>query len=318
MPSLAQAQRRVTVATVVEAVAVAWADLALADADVRIRQRALQLAQTQRDSSKRQVEGGRMAPVDLAVVEQAVAEREQALFVATQRVEEKRAELATRLGSTDFKARLPDPPTWEADIATTLAAAEEANPDLAVLAREQDRQRAELPGLEDRARPQLNLGLTAAQTGLDEDLGGAVAALPDNESAFYGASISLTFPFQNRQAEGELARAKLALERGDLTRASRAQDVRLAADAALRALRTAEQAQALAEKVAGLAEKSLAAEQRRLELGRATQLDVLQVQQEAAEAELAVERARADRVIAGIRLERLTGRLLARFGLSVE
>ncbi|MEZ4475351.1 MAG: TolC family protein [bacterium] len=315
---VARAQRRVTVAGLVESVATAWAELALAEADVRIRERALSLAQTQYDSSRRQVEGGRLAPVDLAVVEQAVAEREQALFVATQRVEEKTAELATRLGTSDFKARLPEPPTWDADIATTLAAAEATNPELIVAERELGRQRAELPGLEDQAKPKLDLGLTAAQSGLDEELGGAIAALPDNESSFYGASLSMTFPFQNRRAEGELAQARLGLERAELTRAARVQEVRLAADAALRALRTAEQAQVLAERVAGLAEKSLAAEQRRLELGRATQLDVLQVQQEAAEAELAVERARADRVIAGIRLRRLTGRLLESFALTVD
>lgn len=315
---VATAQRVVRVASLVEDVVGSWAELAFAQADVRIRKRALDLAGTQRDSASRQVAGGRMAPVDLAVVEQAVAEREQALFVAEQRVADQRARLEVRTGLPVPTADLPEPPAWDLDGSATATAAEGQSPELLVIKAQIARQSAELPALRDRTRMKLDLSATAAQSGLGEGLGDAIAALPDNESSFYGASLALTFPFQNRVAEGELFQAEKALERAELERQSQVQAIQLAADAALRALRTAEQAQVLAEKVAALAEASLAAEQRRLELGRATQLDVLEVQQKTAEAALAVERARADRVIAAARLQALTGRILATYGVAVE
>lgn len=315
---VARARKAATAANVVQAVVLAWVELSFAEADVRIRQRALELAATQERSARRQVEGGRLAPVDLAVVEQAVAERTQALFVAEQRAAERRAEILLRSGVDVPSAALPAPFAWEADAVGTAAAAEAANPDLKVLDAQVTRQTTELPALRDRTRAQLDLAVSAAQSGLDKDLGGAIAALPDNDSAFYGASLSLTFPFQNRTAEGELYQAEQAVERAHLERAAQVQAIQLTADSALRALRTAEQAQVLAETVARLAEKSLAAEQRRLELGRATQLDVLGVQQKSAEADLAVERARTDRVAAATRLLALTGHLLDAFGLQAE
>jgi|JI10StandDraft_1071094.scaffolds.fasta_scaffold40060_3 outer membrane protein len=313
---VAQAQQRVTVAAVVQEVVVVWAELAYAEANVRIRQRALELALTQKSSASRQVEGGRMAPVDLAVVEQAVAEREQALFVAQQAVAQRQAELQVRTGLKVETAVLPEAPAWLQTQETTAADALKANFDLLVVDAELESQRMRLPALRNDTRAQLDLTVGANHAGVDDTFTGGLSTLPDNQS--YGASLRLGLPFQNRAAEGELYQAEKALERAHAQRAGRVQAIQLEVDQALRALRTAEQAQGLALRVFELAEKSLAAEQRRLELGRATQLDVLEVSQKSAEAALSVERARADRVLAAARLQALTGRLLEAYGIVVE
>lgn len=316
---VARAQQIATVSAIIEQVVIACAEMAFAEADLMIQERALALAEAQRDFSAKQIRGRRMAPVEIAVVEQAVAEREQAVFVARQRIAERRAELALRLGVDAMpEISLPAPEDWPADAPTTREQVAEAHPDLRVAEAQLERQRRELAIREDAVRPQLDLSLLAAQTGLDEDLGGAVAALPDNESSFYGASLSFQFPFANRRAEGELVAAQRAMKRAALERDAQARDVRLTADAALRALRTAEEAERLAERVVALAERSLDAEQKRLKLGRATNLDVLRVQQEVATASLSVARAQADRRVARARLDRLAGQGLARFGVELE
>jgi outer membrane protein TolC len=314
---VARAERAATLSTVIETIQIACAELAFAEADVVIQARGLALAEAQLDVSKKRIRGRQMAPVEIAVVEQAVAERAQAVFVAEQRVAERRAELALRLGVDEMPPiALDAPEPWPADVATTRAQAANAHPQLAVLAAQIEAQKQAIVVQEDAVRPQLDLGLTAAQTGLDETLSGAIAALPDNESAFYGVNLAFTFPFANRRAEGELAAARQAIERAKLQREAQAQSVRLSADSALRALRTAEEAQRLAEKVVSLAERSLDAEQKRLKLGRATNLDVLRVQQDVATAALSVARAETDARVARARLDRLTGEGLARFGVE--
>lgn len=316
---VARAQQVATIAALIEQVVIVCAELAFAEADLVIQERALALARSQQRFSEAQIQGRRMAPVEIAVVEQAVAEREQVVFVATQRVAERRAELALRLSADAVpEIALPAPEDWAADLPTTRAQVAAAHPDLLVAEARLEQQRRELVVREDAVRPQLDLSILAAQTGLDEDLSGAIAALPDNESSFYGASLSFQFPFANRRAEGELAAAQRAVERAALERDAQARDVRLAAEAAVRALRTAEEAERLAIRVVALAERSLDAEQKRLKLGRATNLDVLRVQQEVATAALSVVRAQADRRIARARLDRLTGQGLARFDISAD
>lgn len=315
---VARAQQVATIAGLIEQIVITCAELAYAEGEVAIQARALTLAEAQRDFSKKQIRGRRMAPVEIAVVEQAVAERAQSLFVAEQRVAERSAELALRLDQAELPPiALPPPEAWPEDAATTRAQVAEAHPELLVAEAQLEAQRQELIMRADAARPQLDLSLMAAQTGIDEDLSGAIAALPDNEGSFYGATLAFRFPFANRRAEGELAAARQAVERARLERDAQARDLRLAADAALRALRTAEQAERLAERVVELSEVSLDAEQKRLKLGRATNLDVLRVQQDVAAAALSVARARTDARIARARLDRLTGASLARFGVEL-
>lgn len=315
---VARAQQVATIAGLIEQIVITCAELAYAEGEVAIQARALTLAEAQRDFSKKQIRGRRMAPVEIAVVEQAVAERAQSLFVAEQRVAERSAELALRLDQAELPPiALPPPEAWPEDAATTRAQVAEAHPELLVAEAQLEAQRQELIMRADAARPQLDLSLMAAQTGIDEDLSGAIAALPDNEGSFYGATLAFRFPFANRRAEGELAAARQAVERARLERDAQARDLRLAADAALRALRTAEKAERLAERVVELSEVSLDAEQKRLKLGRATNLDVLRVQQDVAAAALSVARARTDARIARARLDRLTGASLARFGVEL-
>ncbi|MGK0361622.1 MAG: outer membrane protein [Bradymonadia bacterium] len=315
---VARAQQVATVAGLIEQVVITCAELAFAEGEVAIQTRALALAEAQRDFSRKQIRGRRMAPVEIAVVEQAVAERAQSVFVAEQRVAERSAELALRLGQDALPPiALPPPEGWADDAPTTRARVAAAHPELQVAEARLEAQRQEMVVRTDAVRPQLDVSVVAAQTGIDEDISGAVAALPDNEGSFYGATLAFRFPFANRRAEGELAAARRAVDRAGLERDGQARDVRLAADAAVRALRTAEQAERLAARVVELSERSLDAEQKRLKLGRATNLDVLRVQQQVAAAALSVVRAQTDARIARARLDRLTGVSLARFGIDL-
>ena len=315
----AWSQRQATASALVAEVVADYVELAHARADAGIRQQALGLAEEQLAATRARIAAGTLAEVDLPVDEQAVAERQQTLFAATQRAADRAAALAIRVGADSApEVSLDAPAAWDGALPAALSAAEANNPDLAVLDAELARQRVALLAAEDATQPVLDLSANASQSGVDEAFGDALPGLADNTITEYGASLSLAWPFANRAAEGNLTRIRIALERAQAERAARLRDVRRETGAAFRGVRTAEGNVTLAQTVVTLAEKSLDAERRKFDHGRATNLDVLRIQQDLAEARLALARARADRLLALTGLRRLTGGLLSRFSIASE
>ena len=316
--AVARRAQQAAASAVVDATITTFVELAYAQREAEIRQQAVALAETQWAVSKARVVAGRLAEAELPVVEQAVAERSRALFAAQQALADGRAALQAQIGPVQAVV-LPEPTPWlGGDAAAAAAAARAQHPDLAVLDAQLDAQRVALVGLKDATDPQLDLQITAAQTGLDAaELGAAISALPSNDSHYYGAELRFAFPFANRSAEGRLKGAQLALERVALEREARARAVSTQAASARRRLETASHGARLARRVVALSQRTVVAEQRRFELGRTTNLAVLQVQQNAAEAELAVARADADRLLAEAALRRLTGALLSAHAVEI-
>jgi len=74
----------------------------------------------------------------------------------------------------------------------------------------------------------------------------------------------------------------------------------------------------LSERVIQLAEKNVEAETRRFGLGRATNFDVLQRQDELQQAQLRRARAQVDYLNATAALDALTGVILKRYGITLN
>ncbi len=313
---VARARQAAQASGVVAGIVADYIELAHARATAGIRKQALDLAQGQLDATRARIAAGTLADVDLPVVEQAVAERRQSLFAAEQAAADRAAALVIRAVLEGPPAvSLPEPDAADAPLSKVIEAAESRHPDLAALDAGIARQISGLVVHENRAKPQLDLSAVASQSGIETDFGPAFTALPDNLNHFYMAQLSLTLPLANRAAEGALAAARIALRRAREERAAKVRDIRVEAGVAFRGVRTAEGNLELAQTLVELAGKSLQAERRKFDHGRATNLDVLRVQQQLAEAQLGLARARADRLLAGTRLRRLTGALLTRYGL---
>ena len=316
---VAQASQVAQASGVVARVVSDYVELAHTRASAGIRKQALDLAQEQLDATRARIAAGTLADVDLPVVEQAVAERRQALFAAEQAAADRAGALVI-LAALDGPPHvsLPEPDAFETPLKMVLEAAESKHPDLATLDAEIARQEAGLVVRENATRPQLDLTAIASQGGVDNDVGPSLGALPDDEDHLYLARLSFSFPFANRAAEGALAAARIAVRRAREERAARLREIQLDAGEAFRGIRTAEGNLELAQTVVTLSQKSLEAERRKFDHGRATNLDVLRVQQALAEARLGLARARADRLLAITRLQRLTGALLTRYGLVFQ
>jgi outer membrane protein TolC len=73
----------------------------------------------------------------------------------------------------------------------------------------------------------------------------------------------------------------------------------------------------LSQQAVDLSEKNIEAERRRFELGRSTNFDVLQRQEEQKQARLRFARAAVDYLLATVAIDALRGRLLKGYGVSV-
>ncbi len=311
--------RLATASALVAEVVIDYVELAHARADAGIRQQALGLAEEQLAATRARIDAGSLAQVDLPVVEQAVAERRQSLFAARQRAADRGAALTIRVGTDGApQVSLDTPPPWRANLVSALKAAEAHNPRLIAIDADLDRQKIALVTAQDATQASLDFSARASQSGVDDALGGALPGAADNTVTEYGASLSVAWPIANRVAKGNLARTRIALDRAREERAATLRDIRRATGSAHRGVRTAEGNVELAQTVVTLATRSLDAERRKFDHGRATNLDVLRIQQDLAESRLALARARSDRLLALTRLSQLTGTLLSRYSLALD
>jgi outer membrane protein TolC len=316
---VSERQRADTAAQLVEGVVDAYAELAFARADRDIREQALKLAQEQLESTKTRVDLGRLAPADLPVVEQTVAQRQRELFDAERLLSDRAAALASRLRVPEApEVAMPDGAAEPGPLPAAEEAASTHNPELAALDAQIEGLRRGLAPLEDATLPRLDLAATASRGGTDESYTTALTRLPDGQSTQYLLDLSFDWPPANTTAEAELRRARLALDRAKLEREARRTEVVRATGDAWRAARTATHDVELTRRVAELSAKAVDAEREKFAAGRSTNLDVLRVQQDYAQALLAVERARADELQALTRLRRLTGSLLGAYDLTIR
>ncbi|MGD8858779.1 MAG: TolC family protein, partial [Myxococcales bacterium] len=137
--------------------------------------------------------------------------------------------------------------------------------------------------------------------------------LPGDRPAYSAlVGLELELPVGASQLEAEHAAARARLQAARARYQDRAQAIE-AQVASLRAsLETGRERVALAQEMTAAAAELAEAERRRLQLGTATSIDVVQAQQADREAELRALRARVDQVQASLQLDHLIGALLAR------
>lgn len=317
--TLARLERREAAEARVEAVVRAWAELAYAARSLAIQRQALELALEQLAATEARIEVGNLAPADRPVVAQAAAARRRAILLAEQALADQRAVLATWTALDDVRAgALPPLDPFEVQLAAAIAEAEAASAALEQSRVEEERLRTSMRVQADLGRPRLDLTFIAAQSGLSDTFGESVANLPDNDTHYYGAVLDFAWAPAGNAAEGEVARIRALIAANRAQREAVADEVRREVGAAVRAVRTAEAKVEFDREAVALAEVALEAEKQKFDSGRATNLDVLQVQQDLANARLEVARAEADRIIARARLQRLTGALLDAYGLRLE
>lgn len=321
----------------------AYWNLVFAVENLKVKQYSLKLAKDLLRKNQKEVEVGKLAPIELLNAEAEVASREAELIQAERMVE--RAEQILRnlinieadpekanfiIGPKDQPEFVPRRPYPE----QALALAFKKRPEL-----EQQRKNIEIREFnlvvaKNELLPRLDLQFSYWSPGISGDRllylddnpsfgvivgrekGSAVDSIRDALKLLYqnwNVALNFSFPLSNLTSRANYASARLELERSQARLKSLEQQVRLEISDTIRDIETnAKRVEAL--RIAReTAEKRLLAEEKKMTVGLTTNYFVLQYQAELANARSLELRAIVDYILAWARLEKLTGESLERY-----
>ncbi len=325
---------------IVAAVRTAYLGLYAADREVEVRRSAVALAGRLRDEIDARIDTGAAAPMDRLPAEAAVAARREELLRAEAAAWNAQDDLKRILGArseASWEERLvaapaeePVPPPGPAD---TVAEALRRRPEVrAQAARETQADLQELLA-RSRNRPSLDLSVSGGISGLAGTPQaspflppGAIIPFEGNYADsfremisgryytwFLGLKTEIPWRLEREKAEWARARANVDVQRA--TAEGIATAVRTEVHKGRRDLESALARIDAARLSSEAAKKKLDAEETKLSVGRSTVPQVLQFQQDYAEALLAEVRARADAQAARTRLSRAVGTILDAEGI---
>lgn len=308
-----------------------------------VQRRALELAEESYKRDKRALELGALPPLDISRSESEVAARKvqqiQAAYALTQAEEALRltigADQDPQFRSAGFELT-EDPQPGDDLLAVSLdSALDQALTNRPELSAAADALAGDELGVR-LARNQLKPNLALSGFYQSNGLGGNQYDLITGQliasggfgSSFnqlfgfgfpgYGGQLSLTLPIRNRGAQAQLGNALVAKERDLYSRRQVQELITRQVRDAVEQLETAEVTLDAANKSFDLAKKSLAADQRKYELGAETNFFVLDSQSRLALAELALLQARVAYQVARGSIEHAKGTLLAPFHVQFD
>jgi outer membrane protein TolC len=317
--------RRLAAIQTVQAVIAAYWDLVLAERQVAITRSSLELARERLRITQIGADGGKVPRSEIPAVQQIIATREEdvlngELAVLDRSIELRRAagmpigkgELGLRLGANlDVRDA-----SWDLGEVTERAFA--ASPELAQLAKQRESATIEIEVTENGLLPQLDASFTIGPAGQDGNFGTAWENTAGFKSIQIGGSLSFQHSIGRESVKGlareqRESRRKLEVNAFDV-RAQIAQGMaRGVAQAELARRRVA-----LSQRAIDLATENIKIETDRFNLGKATNFDVLNRQEELRQAELRKAQAMIDWHKAETSIQALTGDILPTYGITVE
>jgi outer membrane protein TolC len=292
----------------------AYWDLVAAKSDREVADSNLGLGKTQLDQDRRRLDAGVGIPIDVLSSENAVANREAALLAADVKVRQT-ADALRRLilpgadaarWETDLVPITPLPAEVSASAAPDWSGALDTALNHRAELREQkftiDAQKISYSQRVSEKRPGLDLGMAAIGKGFSGDASDAASEAARYDFPTYQATLTFSYPLQNRAATGAERAAWANLRAANLAYDDLETQVAQEVREALRQVVYQAELVAAATKSLDLAQKQLDAEEKRHQAGETNYFQLLTAQQRLAET-LSVERnARANfaKAIAGV------------------
>lgn len=313
----------------------AYWDIAAARAAYKVSKQSLKLAQDLYDLNKKKVEVGTLAPIEITQAEAGVASREEGVIVAENLVRNTEDNLRRLLAvpKDDPSWSRPivpteqptqDPVTIDLDAAIATALSERAEVKNAHTSLESSDLSARVAKKNVRHRLDLQLSVDSNrfdQTSTTQILNAAIpptaADINGKTEPNWTVGLLYAYPFGNRAAKSTAAIAEINKERATLGLESVEQDVRVDVRAAARAVESGAKRVAAAHANTVLQDKTVAAELKKFENGMSTSFEVLRIQNDLADAQVAEIRAMLDYNKALSDFERAKGTLLQAKGLTL-
>ncbi len=331
----------------VAGVARLYTDLVSLNEDVKVKREALRLAERLLEDNRNMVDQGTLAPIEVTRAQAQVAASRQALVTAEGLVRQQ--ELIVKTVIT--RRGLADPAIRSARVAATDSVEEpgsvplrpvqdliqealRSRPDLAQAGVQVENSNLSLRGSMNALLPQLDL-VGVVQNGGLAGSANTLAGVPPPGAVFggynstlgqifrrdyptYGVGLQLTLPLRNRVAQADAARDELQLRQSQVRRQQLEDQIRLEVEEAQVALESARVAYEAAVQTRILQEQSVDVERQKYSVGLSTNLLVIQFQSYLAQARSTEVAAKGAVAKARISLERATGGVLDRYGVSIE
>jgi outer membrane protein len=308
-----------------------------------VGEKSLKLAGASYDRDKRSLELGALPPLDIYRSESEVAARKvgviQAGYALTQAEEALRLTIGAdrdqqtqNMGLDLTEKPQPDGELKDADIESTLALALSQRPELEVVKDSLENDETGIRLARNQLEPNLSVqgfyqsnGLGGNQYNLltgqfvaPGGFGSSMSQLFGFGYPGYGGTLSLTLPVKNRGGQAALGTALVSrthdLYTGGLVR----EQITLEVHNAVHQLEEAKQALTAGIASFELAQKSLASEQRKFELGTETNYFVLDAQTRLAQAELSLLQTQVNYRLALAAVGHSTGDLLGPYHVQIE
>ncbi len=333
-----EAQMNNTVALVIDQY---W-DVVQAVKSLEVQRQSLDRAEASYQHDKRALELGALSPLDIYRSESKVAQRKIAVVQAEYSLKKVQDTLRQTMGAnldrriTTLDIDLTDSAEARGDLPSAnpeeaLAEAEKNRPDL-----EAQRQQLAIDDVSIRLaannlRPDINLGASYASNGVGGivfDRNGNLVSIGGFSDSLgqlggftfptYSLNLQVRFPLRNSAAAADLGTAMVAKKRGLYQMRSQEQTVGTEVKNAVHDLEQAEILLGASKASLDVATKSLAAEERKYQLGAQTIFFVLDAQDTLSQAEQALLQSQIAYQKALTELDRATGKLLAKHSVTVR
>lgn len=320
-------------------------DLVSAYEDVKVKQRALALAEKTLRDNKKQVEIGTLAPIEIVRAQSEVATRNQDLIVSQTALQLQQTLMINAVSRTLNDPKVANLPVVPTDSMTVV---KDPVPDVELLVKQAMEQRPELEqtrlnlvnsaiskkAAKNGLLPAFDLfafygasGLSGLQNPRNAIIPpGAIPATGYND-AFQnlfnssapdkGIGVSMTISIRNRTAQAVQTRSELEYRQAELLQQQQMNTINIGVRNAAYALQQNTARVEAARAGRELAAQSLDAEQKRYALGASTNTLVLQAQRDLAQAESNYVSALAAYEKSRVQLDQVTGNTLKNLGISI-
>lgn len=323
--SLEEFRRRVI--DVIAEVQSGYWDLVAAIANVRVTERSLALAQNLLDENRIRLKVGTMAPLEVLQAETGVAQREEEVVVARSLVRDAEDNLKRLLNMSrdtedwNFRITPTEQPVFtkkEIDLLAQLELAFEKRPDYRRSLMQIENDAINERFTRNQLLPTLDLNGEYEFRAVNGDFEDGFEDIRKGTSPSWILGATADYPIGNHTAKGNYRKAQLETKQSEKEAENLRLSIIVEVNKAVRDIRTNMKRIEVTQKAVELAEESLKAEQKKLEVGVSTSHDVLEFEEEFFDAQRREILAKLEYKKALISLATATGTLLEENDIVIE
>jgi len=341
---------KLQVMTTVSGIVNLYWDLVSFNEDLRVKQKALEVAQKFYEDNKKQVEIGTLAPIEIVRAEARVAQAQQELTNSETSLLQQESIVKNALSRSGIanpavaEARIVPTDTLtmpQSDVLETLADLTERaiknRPDIQQTSINLENTKTGLAGSKSQLLPALDIQAAFQHNSLSGQLnplynlpggpnadpffiggyGGALGQIFRRNFPDYSIGFNLNIPIRNRSAQADYVRDRLTLRQQELNAQKQVNDLRVSVQNALTAVLQARARYQAAVKERQLQEQTLDAENKKYALGASTAFQVVQTQRDFAQSQASEVAALAAYSRARVQLDLTTAQILPKYNVEV-